>query len=633
MSAITPLPTPPSRLDPVNFAARADAFLGALPGMVTEFNFAAAVASGAVMFQPQKIVATLAQTLFTLETPYTPGVNALAVYVNGLRMTPGDDYVESSTTTVTMTSGLALGDEVLFIVGRQLAFDTVNAANVGINDVGDYYAGSSVDAVLQELGARSKAHLYVDQFTGASDSAILKAALEAAMTQKKKLIISGRDYLIDSVVAPVMSGDLEVECEIGARFIASSGLGSRMFFFNRTSGADISLKWTGGRTDMSALGLGGAGTSWDHFYVGEKFDDVSFQFIDIYSGEDYTTNHADSGIFCVAKKFVCQNSRFQGLWDSGIYLSGDISESNGESASIENNKFIKCNVGVISKRRWRRYVVSGNFFDRPVTAIATGEADTTLLPGDNNIITDNEIVQPKACGIQVAIGTGSIVANNRIEDQGYDLADVIVAAGSSGIALKGSKDCVVEGNWIGMRRFTTGTSAHRAIQMERRTFNAVNYDATGNLVAHNRIDGINTGIREEDANQDRNRVMHNVITNATSKTIRNGANSFWTEFDSDTSGRISYIGTVSLGGNFGAESLRVNPVAGAVDFVSISGSTSGTPIVQASGASTNIDLRLLPKGTGVTRFGAFTANADAPITGYVTIKTDDGTTRKLAVIA
>ena len=38
-------------------------------------------------------------------------------------------------------------------------------------------------------------------------------------------------------------------------------------------------------------------------------------------------------------------------------------------------------------------------------------------------------------------------------------------------------------------------------------------------------------------------------------------------------------------------------------------------------------------GTGTLTVGTFTANADAPVTGYVTIKTTDGTSRKLAVIA
>ena len=35
---ITALPTPPSRLDPLNFSQRADDFLGALPQFVTEAN-------------------------------------------------------------------------------------------------------------------------------------------------------------------------------------------------------------------------------------------------------------------------------------------------------------------------------------------------------------------------------------------------------------------------------------------------------------------------------------------------------------------------------------------------------------------------------------------------------------------
>lgn len=35
---ITPLPTPPTRSDPTTFAARGDAFLGALPVFVTEAN-------------------------------------------------------------------------------------------------------------------------------------------------------------------------------------------------------------------------------------------------------------------------------------------------------------------------------------------------------------------------------------------------------------------------------------------------------------------------------------------------------------------------------------------------------------------------------------------------------------------
>lgn len=55
--------------------------------------------------------------------------------------------------------------------------------------------------------------------------------------------------------------------------------------------------------------------------------------------------------------------------------------------------------------------------------------------------------------------------------------------------------------------------------------------------------------------------------------------------------------------------------------------------MRAEGNATDIDLELLPKGAGKARFGTLTANADAPITGYITIKDAGGNLRKLAVIA
>ena len=63
------------------------------------------------------------------------------------------------------------------------------------------------------------------------------------------------------------------------------------------------------------------------------------------------------------------------------------------------------------------------------------------------------------------------------------------------------------------------------------------------------------------------------------------------------------------------------------------GATGNAPSIAVGGSDTNIDLALTPKGTGNVRFGTLTANADAPITGYILIKDSGGTTRKLAVIA
>jgi hypothetical protein len=95
-----------------------------------------------------------------------------------------------------------------------------------------------------------------------------------------------------------------------------------------------------------------------------------------------------------------------------------------------------------------------------------------------------------------------------------------------------------------------------------------------------------------------------------------------------------FVGTTSIGGIVGAESLRATPVASAVNYLNVIGAiTTASPAIQAAGSDTNIDVTLTPKGTGVLRYGTLTANADAPITGYITIKDSGGTTRKLAVIA
>jgi hypothetical protein len=63
-----------------------------------------------------------------------------------------------------------------------------------------------------------------------------------------------------------------------------------------------------------------------------------------------------------------------------------------------------------------------------------------------------------------------------------------------------------------------------------------------------------------------------------------------------------------------------------------SGATTVAPRVIASGTDTNVDLHLVAQGTGVIKFGTHTANGDAAISGYITIKDSGGTTRKLAVI-
>lgn len=69
----------------------------------------------------------------------------------------------------------------------------------------------------------------------------------------------------------------------------------------------------------------------------------------------------------------------------------------------------------------------------------------------------------------------------------------------------------------------------------------------------------------------------------------------------------------------------------AVNYLNARGNAAGTgPQLEAVGSDTNIDLALTPKGTGLIRFGTYTAGAPTA-TGYISIKAANGTTYKVLV--
>lgn len=91
-------------------------------------------------------------------------------------------------------------------------------------------------------------------------------------------------------------------------------------------------------------------------------------------------------------------------------------------------------------------------------------------------------------------------------------------------------------------------------------------------------------------------------------------------------------GAIALrSGGGGATQFRVDSSNSAVNFLQVAGHTSGNaPVMSAQGTDTNIDLALTPKGTGLVRFGTYTAGA-LTATGYINIKAADGTTYKVLV--
>ena len=87
----------------------------------------------------------------------------------------------------------------------------------------------------------------------------------------------------------------------------------------------------------------------------------------------------------------------------------------------------------------------------------------------------------------------------------------------------------------------------------------------------------------------------------------NGATALRLGTNGATAINIASNQVISLGAIAGAESLRVTPVASAVNYVNVSGAiTTGAPELSAQGSDTNINLLLRGKGTGVVALGGST---------------------------
>jgi len=98
-------------------------------------------------------IPTANQTVFPTPT-YAIGTNQLRVYVNGVRQVVGE-YTETSTTSITFTSGLTINDHVLAEVDAYSTFSNTAAATT--YSAGGNIAATTVQAAIAELDAEKVA--------------------------------------------------------------------------------------------------------------------------------------------------------------------------------------------------------------------------------------------------------------------------------------------------------------------------------------------------------------------------------------------------------------------------------------------------------------------------------------------
>jgi len=231
------------------------------------------------------ITATAGQTVLTVAT-YTPGTNTMVVYVNGVKLN-ASEYTETNATTVTVTTGLALNDEVEVFSYRVNEIGTLGASSVTIADTGNYYAGSNAEVALQEAASFTQAgtgavtrsknsklqeFVSVKDFgavgnwngtAGTDDTAAIQAAINAAMTGTGANVYfpPGRYRVTSTLTIPSVTDGKAVICGSGA-FIEARHNG--VLFDNQNfwvSFRDLTLRGPG-KAQANSIAIQGTAYDW-----------------------------------------------------------------------------------------------------------------------------------------------------------------------------------------------------------------------------------------------------------------------------------------------------------------------------------------------------------------------------------
>jgi hypothetical protein len=160
--AITPLPTPPSRDDPTNFATRADAFLGALPTFATEANAqAVTVNADAVSSAASAVTASTAAagataaanvTKWISGTTYTEGVVVWSpiTYLSYRRKSTGGGTTDPSSDSSNWAQAAGTGDVSLAtaqtFTGTKTFSGTSSSQAIVLNDAAEITTVSATAA-------------------------------------------------------------------------------------------------------------------------------------------------------------------------------------------------------------------------------------------------------------------------------------------------------------------------------------------------------------------------------------------------------------------------------------------------------------------------------------------------------
>jgi len=176
--------------------------------------------------------ATAGQTLVNLSFTYTPGVNALSVYLNGAHLVRGTDYTETSSTSITLTIGAQLGDVIEVVGGQQAPTGSVDSSSVGYTPAGTGAVATSAQDKLRQSVSVFDFMTPAQQADVASGTGVLDvtAALAAAVAYVKLIPYSEKELQFPGGLYRVSQFDFT-----GVNFCTFRAIGTVQIYGNGTA--------------------------------------------------------------------------------------------------------------------------------------------------------------------------------------------------------------------------------------------------------------------------------------------------------------------------------------------------------------------------------------------------------------
>lgn len=355
----------------------------------------------------ETIIATAGQTVFNLSTiSYTPAINNLSIYVDGIYQKP-TNYAETSATQVTFTTGLHVGAIVDFVVL------TINSLSGTTDAVNLTYTAPGVGATSRTVYSRLSDTISVKDF-GAAGNGVTDdtAALQAAITAgaNKRVHIPAGTYLITSAIT--LPSNTVIFGDGPSSIIKQGAAGITCFEASNKSYITVEkLKFLNTFVTTAAYTGAVAFLVSTHCKASEL----------VIEGMTWGGVYLNTTSYCIV-----EGCRFSG-WLGSVQDSADISLYGENDYSIITDNV--CYGGGDH----------GIFIIDPYTSVnPTG-----------NIITNNQIGEHRAYGIVVYMttryDTKHIIANNVIRDI---LGTGISGASGAGIYLQCAGGSVVTGNSV-----------------------------------------------------------------------------------------------------------------------------------------------------------------------------------------